>query len=309
MAYLGEVVCKVCGDPIQRGKGNKGLQLCNKHYIQYRRGEPKKCVVCGRLTKVRRVHNPVCANCEVILKAERYVQEQNDRFSRASLFPIENRLREYWHYLTKSYGDRPKPIWEAFYPIDDLLSNEAISLQARWDEVESFRKTQRVRYKAALYAYMEYLAFSGYISPRKQMLLEQAYTRLYGEVPYGYREPFMKYVEFCLNKRQLDRWTVLIEADDLRDFLIWLNESTNGSHIGSVQETNIQNYLVALRSSMSQKTVYLAWKAIRDFFKWAKIQRLAFINPAEDIQVKAPVKNPEALALGRATAIGYKMAR
>ncbi len=31
MAYLGEVMCKVCGDPI-RGHGNKGLQLCNKQF-------------------------------------------------------------------------------------------------------------------------------------------------------------------------------------------------------------------------------------------------------------------------------------
>lgn len=131
-----KVRCEKCGAVA----ANRKLRLCNKHYIEYRRGDPKPCTQCGRVTKARRKNDPVCADCEVKDFAARYMVDQNKRFSRIPVEPVERTLKGYLGHLRKWYGDKPKPIWEAFYPVDDILSHGGVQVASTWENLEAYRK-------------------------------------------------------------------------------------------------------------------------------------------------------------------------
>lgn len=294
------VYCKECGEPVVGGHGNKRLQLCNKHYIAFRRGAPGICTSCGRVTKRRRVHNPVCADCEAKEHALRYLCTQDDRFGRASVSPTERRLGEFWEHLRRWCGNRPKAIWEAFYPIDDLLNAGAIPLEATWDQLESYRQSYKglkiVRYKAALYAYMEFLSMTGRLDDRKDMLFVKAYDRMAGDILPSFRRPFMDYIHFCLEERRIARWTLYLESDDLRDFFVWLELTYGSFHLAAIQTHHIREYLAFLSEKKARRTVKATWNILRNFFKWAKLQRLVFANPVLGSTVATGIGLPEGLS-------------
>lgn len=120
------------------------------------------------------MRSKLCSNCAAKLYAESSVLNKHKELTGNWLRPERQILREYLQYLMSQLGTRYKPIWEAFWPVEDLFNNQEISAYASWDELESFRKNHnRVRVKAALWSYMEFLGATGKTSNRTEKQFEQ----------------------------------------------------------------------------------------------------------------------------------------
>lgn len=290
-------ICKDCKGEVWKQGGHKKLGLCNKCYTRYLRREPKECTICGRIMKPYRINEPICANCQSILHAKHYCEERNIKYALESHNDFEQRLKQYWWFLIDGLGEKVKSIWEAFLPIEETLTSGIIGLNWKWAELETFRKTQKVRYKAALYVYMDFLGHKGIIETRYDNRYQYLNNRLVKHVSVKYQDVFRSYLEYCHNHRKLNNWTVYLNADHLKEFFCWLRDSYNEPQLTTLTKQHVTDYLLSILERVSQKTVYNVKVVLNDFFKWAKQKRLVFTNPSAQVNVKCPVPKPKGLPL------------
>jgi hypothetical protein len=146
------------------------------------------------------VHRPICSNCSALERTKQYCEEHNRLYQIPQSNSIDQRLMEYWHFLIQGRADNPKPIWEAFFPIERLLKNGQIGLNCSWDQLECYRIKESVRFKASLYVYMDFLGQRGLITSRDSNRYQALFHKYIKKVDSHYQDIFAKYL-ICVKKR------------------------------------------------------------------------------------------------------------
>lgn len=289
--------CRECHEPVF-SKGNEKLGLCNKCYIRWRR-RPQICSVCGRLMPSYRVDEPICSDCYVKERAGKYCKQQSARFLLEEITdPVEIRLGEYWRYLERHYDEKTKPIYEAFYPIDAMFADGRLRLDMTADQVADLKRESTIRYKAALYVYMEHLSSVGQLPSREERKYRGRFIRIADTLLPGHRRLLLEYVEFCVETRQLSKWTTYLIADGVRDFLLWLEQEWGDFPLSAVSAENVEDYAhYRLAGGLAQRTVYMTLGIIHDMFRWAKMKRKVFANPAASINMRCPAERTNGLTI------------
>lgn len=290
-------VCSVCNSEVWKQGGNMKLGLCNKCYIRNQRSVSVPCTACGRIMKPYGIHNPICSNCQSLRYAKRYCEEHDKKYDSVFQNDSELRMQQYWWFLAEGLGEKVRPKWEAFFPVEKLLNTGTIGLNWTWDELELFRKEQTVRYKAALYVYMDFLGQKGLVLTRDENRYESLNNKLIKGVSAQYQDAFRAYLGNCLKQRNLNNWTIYMNAHHLNEFFCWLKDYSIEPQLTALSDRHIIEYLLFLRERVSQRTVYIVKTVLDDFFKWSKQKRLVFTSPSAVIDVKCPKQKPIGLPL------------
>lgn len=271
-------LCSRCGKPISWLNKEP---LCRACYLQ----RVGTCKDCG---EKRRLRGLVCRTCGSHRLARNYLQRVSTILREQS--PLANHLLHgYLQYLESHYGNQPRPIYYALWPVVNLMKDGHLAPSMSWAEVNTMRTQARTgRQRAALRRYLEFMTAQGLGPSFQDAQWEARLGRLLDSYPPAFQKEIVRYRQFLGTTRKLQRWTIYLALVHLRRFFKWAGESAHVPGIRAVAGHLVRAYLAGRQQRLSQRSWAKDARVIRDFYKWAKNECLVFVDPTLGLKIGQP---------------------
>ncbi len=271
-------LCSQCGKPISWLNKEPLCQACYLNRVGI-------CRECG---KERRLRGWICRTCESHRRARNYLSRVRIILREKST-PADQQLHEYLHYLESSYGNQPRAIYYALWPIVNFMRDGHLTPGMSWTEVDALRTRGRTgRQRAALRRYLEFMTAQGLGPSFQDAQWDARMRRVLESFPSQFQKEVVLYQRFLATTRQLQRWTIYLALVDLRRFFTWAGEFAHVPGCHAISGHLVRAYLAGRHQSLAQRSWAKEARAIRDFFRWAKRKRLVFVNPTLGLKIGVP---------------------